>query len=737
VKKVAFIGNPNCGKTTLFNALTHSKRPVANWAGVTVDTAEAPWGQNLTAIDLPGCYSICHADTSGATDERIAANYLFQEPVDIILHIIDASQLNRAFYLTSQLLELSIPIIIVINKIDLLSRQGKVLQIEKLCQLIQVPHILTCQGNSKTDIKGLQATLASILETPLLPTPRPNLPYPPAIAQGLSDITQILNLTPWKPTAYAISLNLIAGSQAPYLPTTVQTQINQSAQTLIGAHPDTDLDITIAQTRYDFIRPLLEEIVDRTTPCPTQQRISNQLDQILTHKYLGIPCLMLVLYGLFFFALQSASILQPFCTQISELIFVTGLATLLQQTHLPTWLHMFFVQGLGQGITTLASFIPIVFTMYYSIGLLEESGYMPRAAYVTDRFMRLLHLPGKAFIPLIIGFSCNVPAILATRTLECKRDRIIAGIMTPFMSCNARLAVFAIFSAAFFPHHASSVVFILYMTGVLAAIITGLILCRAIIPGHIQPLVMELPPYQIPKQRAIISRAYSSTTNFTYRVGKLIIFLSAVMSLLGTYTITTASGTFSLLAYLGKGTTNLFGPIGITENNWPAAVAILAGFMAKETVIITLSQLYHSGALNPTMAIPADFWLYAQQTMITAFHQLITLETSQTTDYYLLTTYLHTYFGDATNAFAYLLFNLLYMPCLSTIIAFAKEVHWHWALFTAIWSLSIAYLIAHSFLVFTHSAPLGIPMIIITLMIISSLYLAKQMVKSSLSTPGA
>jgi ferrous iron transport protein B len=737
VKKIAFIGNPNCGKTTLFNAITHSKRPVANWAGVTVDTAEAPWGDNLVAVDLPGCYSICHADTTGATDERIAANYLFQEPVDIILHIIDASQLTRAFYLTSQLLELSIPIIIVINKIDLLTRQGKTLHLDKLRQLIQVPHIIACQGNSKADINALQTTLTTILAHPLSPNPSPNIRYPSTIAQGLSDITQLLDATPWKPTAYAISLNLLAGSQAPYLPAATQAEAQQTAQSLIDNHPDTDLDIMIAQSRYDFIRPLVKAVVSRNAPCPTQQRISDSLDRFLTHKYLGIPCLMLVLYGLFFFALQSASILQPFCTQMSELFFVTGLATLLQHTNMPSWIMVFLVQGLGQGITTLASFIPIVFTMYYSIGMLEESGYMPRAAYVTDRFMRLLHLPGKAFIPLIIGFSCNVPAILATRTLECTRDRIIAGIMTPFMSCNARLAVFAIFAAAFFPLHASSVVFVLYMTGVIAAILTGLILCRAIIPGQIQPLVMELPPYQIPRQHAIISRAWSSTGNFIYRVGKLIILLSALMSLLGTYTITTTNGNLSLLAYLGKGATSIFGPIGITDNNWPAAVAILSGFMAKETVIITLSQLYHSSALNPIMTIPTDFWLYAQQTIMTACQQLITLQSAPSTDYYTLSNHLHTYFGDATNAFAYLLFNLLYMPCLSTIIAFAKEVHWHWALFTATWSLSMAYLIAHSFLVFTHSAPLGLPMMLIILMIAGSLYLAKQMVKSPLSTPGA
>lgn len=737
MKKIAFIGNPNCGKTTLFNAITHSKRAVANWAGVTVDIAEAPWSENFVAVDLPGCYSICHADTGGATDERIAANYLFQEPVDVILHIIDASQLNRAFYLTSQLLELSIPIIIVINKVDLLVRQGKMLHVAKLRQLIQVPHILTCQGNSKADIKVLQGALSSALDTPLAPRPRPNLPYPRAIAEGLSKISCIIDATPWKPTAYAISLNLIAGGKAPYLPTTIQQQVKQVTQSLIQTHANIDLDIAIAQTRYDFIRPLVKDIVGRCTPCLRQQRISDHLDRFLTNKYLGIPCLMLVLYGLFFFALQSASILQPFFTQISELFFVTGLATLLQHIPLPAWVQFFLVQGLGQGITTLASFIPIVFTMYYSIGILEESGYMPRAAYVTDRFMRLLHLPGKAFIPLIIGFSCNVPAILATRTLECTRDRIIAGIMTPFMSCNARLAVFAIFAATFFPHHASSVVFILYMTGVVAAIITGLILCRTIIPGRIQPLVMELPPYQIPKQYAILSRAWSSTGNFIYRVGKLIILLSALMSLLSTYTITTSGETLSLLAYLGKSVTSLFGPIGITDNNWPAAVAILSGFMAKETVIITLSQLYHSNAVNLAMSIPADFWLYAQQTVISACYQLITLKPAQSADYYLLSAYLQTYFGNATNAFAYLLFNLLYMPCLSTIIAFAKEVHWHWALFTATWSLSMAYLIAHSFLIFTQTIPLGLPIILIILMIVGSLYLAKQMVKSPCSTPGA
>jgi ferrous iron transport protein B len=674
VKTVALLGNPNSGKTTLFNALTGKKNKVANWAGVTVEISSAIWNhENLSVniIDLPGCYSLCNADISGAPDEKIAANFLFENKVDIIVNILDSSNLTRSLYLTTQLLELGLPVIILLNKVDLISKK---INLELLRTKLKNPKVLSCETNNKNSVAKLKHDLSSIINSKPQTTDI-LIKLPEEITSKINRISTEDNKT--EISNYSYGLYLLGGHKTK----------NQELEKVITKYQEEiqdqlkeDLDIVIAQERYNFIRTTVKEIETKQEKKQQSEFIQN-LDYFLTHKYFGIINLLLIMYFIFAVALNIGNCFQSLFNSFGEVFLITGFNLLLTKISCPEIVKIFLIQGLGQGTTTLLSFIPIVFAMFYSIAVLEETGYMPRAAFVTDRLMKTLHLPGKAFIPLIIGFSCNVPAILATRTLESYRDRIIAGLMTPFMMCNARLAVFAIFSSTFFPNQASLVILAMYVTGIITAIITGIIVCRLIIPGEIQPLIMELPEYQIPKQRLVLKRALFQTKSFCHRVGVYIIGLSAIISILSTYQINSST---TLLSLIGKSITPLFSPIGISIENWAATVGILAGFIAKETVIITLSQIYHGS--NLVIDLPSDFIHYA----ISTLHNSLDVTNSDS----FIQEQLKIHFTNTYSVIAYMIFNLLYIPCISTMIAFAKETSWRWALFSTSWSLTLAFAVA-------------------------------------------
>ena len=401
------------------------------------------------------------------------------------------------------------------------------------------------------------------------------------------------------------------------------------------------------------------------------------------------------MYCVFCFSINIGTALQNLFTNISNVVLIDGLNNILFMMHLPLWATKIIIQGFANGIVTLISFIPIVFTIFYSISMLEESGYMARAAFVADKIMRTLHLPGKAFIPLIISFGCNVPAILATRTLESQRERVIAGIMTPFMSCNARLAVFAVFANAFFPHHTSLVILSLYLIGIVVAILSGIVMCHVVLPGKIQPLILELPPYHIPKQKQIIKYSAVKAKNFSKRLGKFIIITCIVISI--ATNITWGHNT-NILEALGKVLTPAFNSIGISSSNWPAAVSIINGFIAKETVIITMQQLYqHSSDFNQSLVIP--YLPHLLHTIYTSLQDFIfSILPWKTSNYSTndsfnteLAKILRQNFSNINAVWSYLLFNLLYIPCISTVATFAKEVNWRWAIFSMTWSITIAY----------------------------------------------
>ncbi len=371
----------------------------------------------------------------------------------------------------------------------------------------------------------------------------------------------------------------------------------------------------------------------------------NRIDTIVLHKLFGPIIFLATMYVMFACAINLGGILQLWVDTTSEAVFVTGISDLLGLLSCPDWLLNVLANGVGRGINITLTFVPVLATIFLSLGVLEQSGYMLRAAYIVDRLMRLIGLSGESFVPLIVGFGCNVPAILGSRSLGSHQERVLTTLMTPFMSCGARLAIYAIFVAAFFPIGGQNVIFSLYLIGVLAAVLTGFMLRTPNTTAKPMPLPNNFPKYQWPSLTKLLQHTWRRSYEFVTDTGKLIIILSVIINGLG----------LDFLASVGKFITPLFSPMGITLENWPATLALLTGMVSKEAVIGTLNSYY----ANESMLISG--------------------------------------FGSATAAYAYLLFTLLYFPCISVVAAIAKELSYKWAVFSVVWSTGLAYLISSIF----------------------------------------
>jgi ferrous iron transport protein B len=396
---------------------------------------------------------------------------------------------------------------------------------------------------------------------------------------------------------------------------------------------------------------------------------TEQLDSVALDRRWGLPFFLVSMAAVFSLAMGIGVFLEPFFEQVFSAIFIDGTAKVLSLCHASDWLSALLVGGVGSGLNITLTFIPVLGAMFFSLAFLEASGYMARASLVMDRFMRFLGLPGKAFVPLVVGFGCNVPGIIATRTLEDRRDRILSVMMSPFMSCGARLAIFAIFANAFFKEWAGLLLFALYVIGIAMAILTGFLLKKTVLRGGVAPLAVDLPSYKLPNFWYLLRRSYISLKGFVLKAGKLIIPLCV---LIGTLNSISISGEFlegaqteqAALAVVGRSLSPVFKPMGITEENWPATVGLLTGLLAKEVVVGTLNALYSQEAgvgTNEEVMSAGAFVLMNQR------------------------------FDGKVGAFAYLLFILLYVPCISATAAMKREVQWGWTFFSLGWTSLLAY----------------------------------------------
>ncbi len=694
---IGLVGNPNCGKTTLFNALTGTRQRVGNWPGVTVERKSGTYYHAETeyeVVDLPGTYSVI-ADTKGdSLDEQIAQQFILNKEADLIINVLDASSLERGLYLTSQLYDAGTPMIVALNMVDVAHSKGVHLDHQALAEALGCPVIPLVASRGD----GLVSLLDTV-ETRLQKASCLSRPYAfsAEVEEALTDLSAFLSDKD--------------SDTSPLLATLLleQNRLPESYEQSVPASTKG----TLIQSRYQWVDKVCADVLSHNHK--ERKTLGERIDDIVLNRVLALPIFLGVMYLLFLFAINFGSAFIDFFDMTAAAIFVETPRWILSSIGSPEWLTTFLADGVGGGVQLVASFIPVIAALFLALSFLEDVGYMARAAFIIDRMMRSLGLPGKAFVPLIVGFGCNVPAVMATRTLSREGDRLVTTLMAPFMSCGARLTVYALFAAAFFPENGQNVVFVLYLIGIAVAVFTAFLLRRFMLPAQDSSFVMELPPYLLPTSRNLLMHTWHRLKGFVVRAGKAIVMVVIVLNVLNSVG---TDGSFghenqedSVLSEIGKTITPIFTPMGIQEENWPATVGIFTGLFAKEVVVGTLDALYSKGdaadeefnlldSLSEAVAtIPANVMDVLGNLADPLGLDLGDLSDTQTiaaSQEVQMTTIgaLQTFFVTPWAAFCYLLFILLYMPCVATVGAIVKEHGNFWAGFSMLWSFSVAYVLA-------------------------------------------
>lgn len=639
---IALVGNPNCGKTTLFNALTGLSQTVGNWPGVTVDKKV---GQLSTAkgrydvVDLPGLYSLQH-DNMGL-DEQIAQQFLGQRP-SMILNIVDASALDRQLLLTHQLLELQLPMVVVVNMIDVAE-----------------------QNHLQIDTRALSAVLGV-----------------PVYAIVAADTAHVKKLAQqWPDVAHA-------------------PQVEHAAGTLLQ--------------RLQDVRLWVNKSVKQTQSGPT---LTERIDNVLLNKWLGIPIFLFAMYLLFWFAINVGAVFIDFF----DLLFGAWLVDLpkaaLAAIGTPDFIQVLVADGLGGGIQLVATFIPVIAFLYLGLSFMEGTGYMPRAAFVVDKVMRAIGLPGRAFVPLIVGFGCNVPSVMAARSLSNPRDRMVTVAMAPFMSCGARLTVYALFAAALFADNGQNVVFALYLLGIAMAVFTGWLFRRAQPKQALSSSLLDMPAFHVPKLSNILINTWHRLHGFVFSAGKTIVLVVVVLSFVNSWG---TDGSFghenqptSVLSVVSQKVTPVLAPMGIHQDNWPATVGVVTGIFAKEAVVGTLDALY-SGLSEPLVENTTTVWQQTGAAVASigenaqglaaslldplglSLGRYDSVEEAASDQGVRAQTFatMAALFVTPWAAFSYLVFILLYTPCVAVMGALVREQGRRWAVVVIGWSTVLAYSVA-------------------------------------------
>lgn len=705
MKKITLglIGNPNSGKTTLFNQLTGSRQRVGNWAGVTVERKEGQFttaDNQVTLVDLPGTYSLTTISAQTSLDEQIACHYILSGDADLLINVVDASNLERNLYLTLQLLELGIPCIVALNMLDIAEKQQIQIDIAALTTRLGCPVIplVSTRGRGIEALKQAIDVHRANEEVELVHYARP-------LAREAGVLAEAMNPEiPWRQRRW-MGLQILEGDIYSRANAAVSPlQLEASMARLRSAMDDPALHI--ADARYQSIAALCDTVSNTLTAEPGQ--FTAAVDRIVLNRVLGLPIFLFVMYLMFLFAINIGGALQPIFDVGSVAIFVHGIQWLGYTLHFPLWLTVFLAQGLGGGINTVLPLVPQLGMMYLFMSFLEDSGYMARAAFVMDRMMQSLGLPGKSFVPLIVGFGCNVPSIMGARTLDAPRERLVTIMMAPFMSCGARLAIFAVFAAAFFGQEGALTVFSLYVLGIVMAVLTGLVLKYTLLRGEASPFVMELPVYHVPHLKSLLLQTWQRLKGFVIRAGKVIILVSIVLSALNSFALDgrrVDKIDDSALASISHLFTPLLSPIGVQHDHWQATVGLFTGAMAKEVVVGTLNSLYTAENIQEEAFNPAEFNLGAElataladtrQSLADTFSLSVLANPIEASkgDGEMATGAMGVMgqkFGSASAAYSYLIFVLLYVPCITAMGAIARESSRGWMAFSVLWGLNIAY----------------------------------------------
>ncbi len=725
--KIAIAGNPNCGKTTLFNALTGSRQRVGNWPGVTVERMDGSFEHRETRVevtDLPGIYSF----SAYSIDETVAREHILNDRPDVVVNILDATNLERNLFLTTQLLEMHVPMVVALSMSDVAKKRRIKVEIEHLARHLGCA-VIPVVGTKRKGVEELREAIVAAAGQAEASTTR--VVYDSELERAIKvlagQVTE--SADPQGKNARWLALKLLEQDEivAPLLAADEALAAEVVTQTRrVEEHTGEDLDIVIADGRYGFIHGLCADVVHRDNEL--RRTLSDSIDKVMLNRLLGIPVFLAIMYLVFTVTINVGDPFIQFFDGLCRTLFVDGARALFEIIHLPAWLIALLADGLGGGVQTVATFVPPIFLIFLCLSFLEDSGYMARAAFVMDRFLRMIGLPGKAFIPMLVGFGCNVPAILATRTLENDRDRILTIMMNPFMSCGARLPVYTLFVAAFFPQQGGTVLFGIYFTGIVLAVLTGLLFKRTILAGEPASFVMELPPYHLPTFRGIMFHTWTRLKGFIIRAGKAILLAVVILGFLSSVGTDGSFGNQdsdrSALSAVARAISPVFRPLGVRDENWPAAVGLFAGLFAKEAVVGTLDTLYsRMGAeegvgTDDVGAAPFDFWegiidafraipagfegfgsilkdplgLGGKQDLSDTAAAAEELEVERGT-----VAALSRYFDGKVGALAYMLFVLIYAPCVAAIAAVYRETNLRWATFSVFYLTSLAWIISVMF----------------------------------------
>ena len=669
--KLALVGNPNCGKTTLFNALTGSNQYVGNWPGVTVEKKEGKAsvdGKSVTIVDLPGIYSL----SPSSMEEIVARDFIVGEHPDAIIDIIDATNIERNLYLTAQLLELERPMVIALNFMDEVEKRGDRIDVEKLSQQLGVP-VIPITARSGKNVEEMLRVAHRQMHIGVTVEPDDLYDdYTHRIHHRVGELIHDKAYEVGMPAHWA-SIKLIEGDalveKALGLDGRTKEKLEAICRDYESAYVLGDRETLIADSRYQFIQKVVSAAVVKGQPHDALT-LSDKIDSIVTHKFLAIPVFLLMMLAMFALTFGPGQILSDGVDFLISDCFAQGVRGALAAAGTAPWVEALLVDGIIAGVGGVLTFLPQIAILFIFLSFLEDSGYMSRAAFIMDRLLRRFGLSGKAFIPMLMGFGCTVPAVMGARTMENEKDRRMTIMLVPFMSCSARLPVYGLLTAAFFPRYGGLVVFSLYFLGLIFAIISGILLKKLVFKGEPAAFVLELPPYRLPTLKNISLHVWEKVKGFLVKAGTLILAMSVLLWFLQTFGVENGAfgmvsdAEYSVLGHIGSFLAPLFKPMGF--GTWQAAVALLSGLIAKEMVVSSMSMFYGFS--------------------MTASGATIAAALSGT-------------FQSSLAAYAFLVFVLLYVPCVAAVSTIRKEMNSvKWTLASIGWQLCAAWI--GSFLVY-------------------------------------
>ena len=667
---IALAGNPNCGKTTLFNEITGSKQHVGNWPGVTVEKKEGKYKKDkeMTIVDLPGIYSL----SPYSAEEIVARNYIIEEKPDVLINIIDGTNIERNMYLTLQILETGIPTVVALNMMDEVESSGTKIDIDKISKALGIKVVPIVARNGK----NIDLLMNEVKKVSKEKNKELNI-YSKDVEDFLADILSQINdndnlnqrVNPrWRSIKLLEEDPIESEKLSSDMKNKIEPIVSKANEKLNG-----DAEGEIADQRYKFISNVVSKSVQKRVKKDGSrvETTSDKIDKILTNRIIAIPAFLVIMYGLFKITFGEGPLgigvwLQTIVGDFWDGPLTETILTSIENMGASEWALSLVGDGILAGLGGVISFLPQILVLFLLMSILEDSGYMARVAFVMDKLFRRFGLSGKSFIPLLMGFGCSVPAVMASRTLENERDRKITIAITPFMSCGAKLPIYLMFAATLFAgSNQTVVVYSIYMLGLVVAVISALILSKFVFKGEASNFIMELPQYRIPTLRSVLIHAWEKVKGFVIKAGTIILGSTILIWFLSNFNLGgMCEMEDSILATIGRSIQWIFAPLGF--GNWKASVAVVTGWIAKENIVSTFGVLYGASdaiaeaAMEGSAAIPG---------VAAAFTKAA--------------------------AFSYMAFNLLCMPCFAAVGAIKKEMgNWKDTLKTIGFQMLTAWIVA-------------------------------------------